>query len=366
MKQFFIKLATLVGIVLFLSLFFRLFFPKLFIKDVYNAKMVAFDEQKSELDVVMLGTSRTTFGISPSTFSKKIFTDTKQKWNAFSCGMAGASLGETVALCKKMIKDKDFKGKYILFELTSVTSTVSDRFCGEKNLHTNRNVYWMDFDMLKFSNSLIWSENTGKWSFWEKIHFSKNFCVHYIHNVFNVSMFEDALKIVMSSKILSDYGYDKHGFQPLEDKKTKKRNAKQLNKWINKKLKPMLKSKYEINEQIFSPNSPKYPLNESYYHQLTELIEMGKQAGKNVIFFAPPLLYKKSAREIQAVYQKMPEKNTFGIYEKTRKYTYTMGVFSIFDFYKYENTKSIFLFIEIFTVVKGEMLLTFHLILDVY
>ena len=43
-----------------------------------------------------------------------------------------------------------------------------------------------------------------------------------------------------------------------------------------------------------------------------------------------------------------------------------MGVFSIFDFYKYENTKSIFLFIEIFTVVKGEMLLTFHLILDVY
>jgi hypothetical protein len=52
----------------------------------------------------------------------------------------------------------------------------------------------------------------------------------------------------------------------------------------------------------------------------------------------------------------MPEKNTFGIYEKTRKYTYTMGVFSIFDFYKYENTKSIFLFIEIFTVVKGEIL----------
>jgi len=33
-----------------------------------------------------------------------------------------------------------------------------------------------------------------------------------------------------------------------------------------------------------------------------------------------------------------------------------MGVFSIFDFYKYENTKSIFLFIEIFTVVKGEIL----------
>ena len=64
--------------------------------------------------------------------------------------------------------------------------------------------------------------------------------------------------------------------------------------------------------------------------------------------------------------QKNARKNTFGIYEKTRKYTYTMGVFSIFDFYKYENTKSIFLFIEIFTVVKGEMLLTFHLILDVY
>ena len=100
--SFFVKLSLLIVIVIFISQLLRMFLPYMFFTPEYYVKKLKFEEQKDQIDLVFLGTSRTNYGINPSIFEQVLANKSTQKLRTYNLGMAGSSIGEIVALSKQL------------------------------------------------------------------------------------------------------------------------------------------------------------------------------------------------------------------------------------------------------------------------
>ena len=168
--------------------------------------------------------------------------------------MAGSSIGEIVALSKQLLNDDNtFKGKYMIVELMPVAHAVSEQFCGQTNIHTNRNAYWASWDMLKFNVGNIMAENEKRYSDFRKFSLATNYATQFVHNQFNMAMFEDYIVIKANhKKTLGQFGLSKKGFRPNKGKKKKGKPA-EVQKWVQKSL------QQHINCLLYTSPSPRDP-----------------------------------------------------------------------------------------------------------
>ena len=199
MKFFFIKSILLITLVFILGITIRSFLPYMVSAPLNYVKHKTFEDKKDKLDILFLGTSRTHNGFSPTVFEKELQKISNTKYSAFNYGIGGASMGESVALFHRVLEDENYKGKYLVVELAAVTHSLSDQFFGE-NLHTTKNKYWLDKQMLEFSLQNTKGFDTQLYNADQKRDFTKNYMLLYISNLFNIGIWNDAIPTFLDEK----------------------------------------------------------------------------------------------------------------------------------------------------------------------
>ncbi len=287
------------------------------------------DEKFQGINMLFIGTSRIANGVKPSLFDKHMKNNHDRHIRSFNLGIPGASVGENCALARHFINSKRFsKLKYVVIELTSMEHAIGGQFCGPKNLHKPRTLYWMNRQNLAFSlDNLAGQSNI---SYAKKFRLGINYCVAYVANIFNAGMFQDFFKIKLG--FIEDDNFGKghknsRGFRDVEKNsspellKKHKEHVKTKGKLSNLKAK---KSK-----NFFGKDKKQIPplKNEKYLENLKDLITEAKEKNVKVIFVVPPLIEVNSYRLLASVYQKLPIANKVQI---TNAATYP-------ELYKYKN-----------------------------
>lgn len=133
MRQFIIKLIVFLGMVVFCTLLFQFSLPYYWGSKPLVHKMNYLKTTSKKYDTILLGPSTTVCNIIPSVFDKY----TNGQTTTFNLGVNGMMFLESSYLLEHFLKE-DLGIKNIILQ-------VAQRPVDEKNMHTLRETYFMDF-----------------------------------------------------------------------------------------------------------------------------------------------------------------------------------------------------------------------------
>ena len=126
-----------------------------------SLKVHRFTEEKDDIDLVFVGSSRIFHGIAPKVFDQTLLASGHQ-WRSFNVAMDGMTTAEGFAMVKRLVALRPQKLKYVFFEAQSIITAGTPT--GKQKV-TERDVYWRDWDSLRlsfrtFTMGLTWPGGT--------------------------------------------------------------------------------------------------------------------------------------------------------------------------------------------------------------
>ncbi len=109
-----------------------------------SPKLRSFAEQKDQIDIVFLGSSRVFHGIAPDIFDQ-VARAHGYHWRSFNAGLDSLGTGEGFAIVRRLLALHPHKLRYLFLELGGgIEAGTPTRDDGV----TERNIYWRDWDSL--------------------------------------------------------------------------------------------------------------------------------------------------------------------------------------------------------------------------
>ncbi len=118
------------------------FFPRPV--SVISLKVHRFTEEKDDVDIIFVGSSRIFHGIAPKVFDQTLLASGHQ-WRSFNVAMDGMTTAEGFAMVRRLLALHPRKLKYVFFEAQSVITAGTPT---DESKVTERDVYWRDWESL--------------------------------------------------------------------------------------------------------------------------------------------------------------------------------------------------------------------------
>ena len=122
-----------------------------------SLKLRRFAQQKKNVDIIFVGSSRIYHGIDPKTFDQTMKAN-GHSWRSFNVGMDGMTTAEGFALVRRLLALHPGKLKYVFFEAQPAISAGTPTGDAQGK---QRDVYWRDWPSIRsgfriFAQGLTW------------------------------------------------------------------------------------------------------------------------------------------------------------------------------------------------------------------
>jgi len=298
MKKFILRFFGFIIVVLIINQIIKAAIPYWWGNPYYAEKIEYLKKEKSNYNLIFLGSSRIYRQIDPEIFDRVVSKD----HNILSFNLASPStfVPESYYLLENFLRHNNLNIEYILIELQLVIP-VADR-----NLHNSRSFYWMNIKEYFFTLKYCLSRINCDPEIWHKI---GNYTYSFVDNILNIGATSEFINGKKHN--CNSLGKTKNGYVPIES---------ELNKYQKERREKFLedvtilyKKSHWYKNRFLKRVEPDFT-EKQHSERITKLINLANNKDIRLIFVLPPLVDKYE--NFQQLYFKIPETNRLGTVAK--------------------------------------------------